>query len=478
MTGHRTTIGLLRANLPRYFPEKHGVWARCEAMLEELCDALGIALFVPDGVAANGAEARAALDACRAHSVDFILMIHGGFTMGDVGREVAASRMPLGVWTVPEPQRTGDVQLNSFVSLNMTMSVGRLVRDLQRHPMTWYHGAPDSPALVDRLRTTLRAIRARRALMGSRVGRIGGLAMTFYNMETSSNALRERLGVEVDEVAMSELQARIPAIEAGRAQAELDSMTRAATVDGVSDAQMDLTARCALALRDIAADGAFDALAVSDWPALQDKPGMHPGSAFTWLEETDGLACASEGDVLGAVTQISVRAIAGRPGALLDMTEPDFDSGRLLMWHGGGGPLYMADDAGARWINHPMIGREAPEGPCFGCVADFVFRPGTMSVMRIAREASAFFAMRADAVAQEPSGFDGCRGWMEGFVIDGRDQSLGEVVATVMAHGIEHHFVGVPGDHIDVFSEFAAWSGMRRLGPRRHRNHLELEDYS
>lgn len=472
------TIGLLRANLPRYFPEKHHVWTRCEAVVGALCDELGIALFVPDGVATNAAEARVMLDACRARSVDFVLMVHGGFTMGDVGREVAASLMPLGVWTVPEPQRTADVQLNNFVSLNMTMSVARLVRDLKRHPVTWYHGAPESSALIDRLRTTLRATRACKALDGSRIGRIGGLAMTFYNMETSGNALRERLGLEVDEIAMSELQIRMAQIDDQRVRAELALMTRAASVDGVSDTQMDLTARCALALRDIAADGDYDALAVSDWPALQDDPGMHPGSAFTWLEEADGLACASEGDVLGAATQLAVRDLTGRPGALLDMTEPDLDTGRLLMWHGGGGPLYMADTAGARWINHPMIGREAPEGPGFGGVADFVFQPGTVSVVRIARDARAFFAMRAEVVAQDLSGFDGCRGWMERFVIDGRDQSLGDVVATVMAHGIEHHFVAVPGDHVDAFSEFAAWSGMFQLEPRPYRQYLDLNDFS
>ena len=34
----------------------------------------------------------------------------------------------------------------------------------------------------------------------------------------------------------------------------------------------------------LAEDG-FAGLAVSDWPALQDDPGMHPGAAFTWLEE-------------------------------------------------------------------------------------------------------------------------------------------------------------------------------------------------
>ena len=473
----KPTIGVIRANLPRYFPEKHGVWDRVDRSLEALSGALGVRIAAAEEVASDAAEARKALAECEAADADFVLLVHGGFTMGDVGREVAASRFRLGVWTVPEPIRTGDVQLNNFVSLNMTLSTVRLVRDVQANPVQWYHGKPDSPALTGRLATTMKALKAVKALGGARIGVIGGLAMTFYNMEVATNLLRKRLGLEVVHRDMHELTGRIAAMDESRVAAELGPMRQAAEVRGVSDRQMELTARCALALRDIAADGECDALAVSDWPALQDNPGMHPGAAFSWLEEVDRLPCASEGDVLGAATQLVARSVTGKLGTLLDMTEPDFDSGRLLMWHGGGGPLHMADAQGAAWINHPMIGRESPEGPQFGGVADFVFAPGPVTVFRVAREAGAFFQMTAEVVAQEPSGFDGCRGWMENFSILGEAASLGDVVATVMVHGIEHHFVAVPGVHTAVMGEFAAWTGMAPLARRPMRDHLVLADY-
>ncbi len=472
------TVGLIRANLDgRYFPEKHGVWDQVERTLGKLADTVGFRTVLTEGVAASADDARKALATCETEGVDIVLLVHGGFTMGDVGREIVASRFRVGVWTVPEPVRTGDVQLNNFVSLNMTMSVARLVRDLRARPVQWFHGAPDSPALVTRLTTTLTALRAVRSLEGARIGVVGGLAPTFYNMEVSTNALRARLGVEVAGHDMHELTGRMAAVDAGRAADEVTAMRAAAEVRGVSDAGMDVTARAALALRDLAAEASHDALAVSDWPALQDDPGMHPGAAFSWLEETDALPCASEGDVLGAVTQLVARAVTGRVGTLLDMTEPDLDTGQLLMWHGGGGPLYMADDRGAAWINHPMIGRGTPEGPTYGAIADFVFAPGPVSVFRVAREASAFFQMTANVVPRDPSGFDGCRGWLEDFAIAGEAASLGDVVATVMTHGLEHHFIAVPGDHANVLAEFAAWALMLPLGRRPMRDHLVPDDY-
>ena len=475
---NKLTVGLIRASLPRYLPEKHGVWTAATAALESLCDAEDVRLHVAPDVPMNEQETRAALDNCRAGGADFILVLHGGFTMGDVARTVAAEPVRAGFWSVPEPRRTGDIQLNNFVSLNMSLSIARTVRDLRSDPVQWYHGAPDSPALAQRLRTTLRALRAAKALEGARIGIVGGLAMTFFNMEVSTNALRQRIGVEISHHDIGEMTRRMTEQDKSRATAEVAAMSAAATVDGVSDAQMELTGRAALALRDIATENGYDALAVSDWPALQDDPGMHPGAAFTWLEETDALPVASEGDALGAVTQIVAKSLSGRVGYLLDMCEPDLDAGQLLMWHGGGGPLHLADDEGARWINHPMIGRGTEQGPNYGAIADLVFRDGPVTVFRVARDATALFEMTAESRRRDPSGFTGCRGWLDTFRVAGEAASLEEVVATVMAHGLEHHFVLVPGDEAAALTEFASWTGMERLGPRPMRTHLAVADFS
>ncbi|WDR02880.1 hypothetical protein PSQ19_01230 [Devosia algicola] len=419
-----------------------------------------------------------ALAECQSGGADFILLLHGGFTMGDVARTIAAAPVKAGFWSVPEPVRTGDIQLNNFVSLNMSMSIARQVRDLRIEPVQWYHGAPESPALQQRLRTSLMALKATCELEGARIGTIGGLAMTFYNMEVSTNALRAHLGVEVSHHDMHELTDRMDSMDDTRVWNEVEKFRQTAKIDGVSNAQMALTARCALALRDIAKQFDYAALTVSDWPALQDRPGMHPGAAFTMLEEKDNLPVASEGDVLGAITQLVAKSVTGRVGYLLDMTEPDLDAKQLLMWHGGGGPLYLADAGGARWINHPMIGRGTPQGPQFGAIADLVFRDGPVSILRIARDASALFTMTASVSGRETSGFTGCRGWLENFAIAGDSATLEDVVATVMAHGLEHHFVLVPGDFAAVLAEFGSWTGMDSLTRRPMRDHLRASDFS
>lgn len=471
-------IGLIKASLPSYFPEKYDVWQRAEKALHSLCNLEFVEIYVVPNVPMDAKDTHQALELCQSENVDFVLLLHGGFSMGDVARTIAASDFRAGFWSVPEPQRTGDIQLNNFVSLNMSMSIARLVRDLKTRPVQWYHGAPESEDLLSRMTTTIRALKAAKALKRCRIGVIGGLAMTFYNMEVSTNELRARLGVDVAHEDIHVLTSKMAALDTERVNREVSKMASAANIDGVSEEQMALTARAALALRDIAADGDYDALAVSDWPALQSNPGMHPGAAFTWLEEIDGLPIASEGDVLGAITQLVAKSVTGKVGYLLDMTEPDLDAEQLLMWHGGGGPLYLADEQGARWINHPMIGRGTEEGPVYGAISDLVFADGPVTVFRVARNAGAFFQMNSVVSGRDPSGFTGCRGWLQDFMIDGEAASLEDVVATVMAHGLEHHFVLVPGEHSSVLAEFSAWTGMETLGKRPMRNHLDLRDFS
>lgn len=456
------TIGLINASLPSYFPQRYGVFDAARDMLNRVAQDGGYKIAEATCLPMDAAQARVALAEVKAAGADFVLLLHGGFTMGDVVREIARDDLPLGVWATPEPTLTGDVQLNNFVSLNMSMSIARGMRDVAKHPVQWYLGAPDDDDLVARLTQTLRALSARKALNGARIAVVGGLAPTFYNMEVSADTLMRRLGVSVDHVDMHNLTDRMAAQTELDVAAELAEMSTAAQVVGVSDGQMALTARAVLALRAIAVEGGYDALAVSDWPALQETPGMHPGAAFSWLEEKDRLPVASEGDVLGAVTQLVVKALTGRVGCLLDMTSPDFTADQILMWHGGGGPLHMAKDRTA-WINHPMIGRGTKEGPIFGAIADFEFAHGPVTVVRIARHGTAQFVIEGSVSDGPADGFIGCRGWVGALAGTAGRCTARDVVTTVMEHGLEHHFVLLPGHEADVFAEFAAWCGMQTL---------------
>ena len=99
----RMKVGLIKASLPSYFPDKHKVWSRCEASLGELCRDESIDLFIAPHIPMDATETLSALDVCRQADVDFILVLHGGFSMGDVARTIAAAPVRAGFWSIPEP---------------------------------------------------------------------------------------------------------------------------------------------------------------------------------------------------------------------------------------------------------------------------------------------------------------------------------------------------------------------------------------
>ena len=65
------TIGLIRASLPSYFPQKHGVFAECEDWLSELAATHGAAVVVAEGIPMNATEARRAVAELRDKQTEY-----------------------------------------------------------------------------------------------------------------------------------------------------------------------------------------------------------------------------------------------------------------------------------------------------------------------------------------------------------------------------------------------------------------------
>ena len=75
------TIGLIRASLPSYFPEKYDVWSRAQSALSALCEEESATLFMAPDIPMDARDTQKALDRCAAAGADFILLLHGGFSM-------------------------------------------------------------------------------------------------------------------------------------------------------------------------------------------------------------------------------------------------------------------------------------------------------------------------------------------------------------------------------------------------------------
>lgn len=75
------TIGLINASLPSYFPQRHGVFTAARQMLDRMAGQGGHTIVEATDIPMDATQARVALAEVKAAGADFILLLHGGFTM-------------------------------------------------------------------------------------------------------------------------------------------------------------------------------------------------------------------------------------------------------------------------------------------------------------------------------------------------------------------------------------------------------------
>ena len=470
------TIGYVPAHLASYFAVEYGVVERSLTQLEALVGAEGAELVAWEAPVETRAQAAEAAHFMRDRGVDLVLLQSASFAMGDVVLPFAEEGLRLGLWAVEEPLREGPILLNNFVSMNLHAGVLRSYLRDRSGAYKWFFGLNDHPWFAPRLRVTLSALRAIRRLEGARIGWVGGLAPSFVNLAFDERSLREALSIETASFDLGAVMAGAERIDGSEIAAVVAAM-RAAGEDRVSNPEaVTKNAAVALALRDLAQKHELDALAVSDWPAFQEAMGIHPGMAFSWVDEVDGIPVASEGDVLGAATMLLMRGATAGPAMLLDVNDVDVASDAVLTWHCGGSPLAMADDRGVRWTDHTTLGRKQADAAPIGAVADLQFRRGPVTLARLGDSGQGLFQLEGEVIDGPAPGFDGSRGWIGRLRDGGRSVSAGDFVNTILARGIDHHFVVAAGHAGSVLDEVAAWLDLDRQGIVPYADALQFPD--
>lgn len=464
-------IAYVAAHIPSYLAEEYNVFSESVSGLENLSAELGFELIVSESPIVTRDEARAVADSFEDNEVDFVLFQHASFAMGDLILEFINRNFRVGIWATEEPKKDGPIPLNNFVSMNL--QAGILTRYLKKLniPFKWFYGSVNHKWFRPRLEVTIRAIAAIKCLQNTTIGLVGGIAPTFYNIAFDERELLTRWGIKVQSHELSELFARAHSCSQGDITTTKDAMSKAGKVE-ISDRDLDLSARIYLGMKKLAKDYKLDALAVSDWPVFQSELKIHPGMAFSWLDEDDGIPVSSEGDVLGAASMLMMNAISQDKSMLLDINDVDEERNAMLMWHCGGSPLNFANHKGVRWTNHTTLGRKSDDPP-MGAVADLEFAEQDGTIFRLADDGKQMFVVDASIIDSPHKGFDGSRGWLSNFKMAGEDVSLGDVVNTIMVEGIEHHFILAKGHHEAVVQEVAAWLGINIINVQEYKNYLQ-----
>ncbi len=455
----RPRIGVLPLARPTFdVPYAEETAAAASAALEEL-DA---ELVGPPALLFDPQTTRAALADLQRQSIDLLLVLQ--VTFADAGMAQAAAQAisaPIAFWSFPEPRTGGRLRLNSLCGVNLAAhALGRDGR-----PYATLHRAADDPAALDDIRAILdtppampatlarkgngvepsaAADAAVRALADSRIGLVGQHPDGFVTCAYDQADLSALTGTEVAPIDLETVFAtakRQP--ETAVAGARETVAASLAGLDEMEQEPVDGTLRVYAALKSIAEENRIDGFAVRCWPEFFTESGCAACGAMSMLNH-ERMPCGCEADVYGTLSTLALQALADEPVFLADLVDIDAAGDSAVFWHCGLAPLSMADpDFKPRATVHSN--RKKP------LLMEFPLKPGRITLARFsqARNEPKLMLGGGEMLAAPPS-FSGTSG------VARFDRPAGAVLDTILAEGLEHHYVIAYGDHRPALRAMAA----------------------
>jgi L-fucose isomerase-like protein len=372
-------------------------------------------IFIPDLIFERE-EARAAAARLVQEDLDGLVFISGTFHLGSLVLEmVSRLKKPVLLWGLSEPPYDGGkIRFNAICGVNLDAS------NLYKAGVRDYHACfgdtIDEPWLA--------ALRAGAVLGRARVGLAGSRAHTFYNLGFDELNSWRCTGALVDYYQLQELIDWPVSVD--EEQDQYKQFGETFHLAAVTENQLRLTARMAVKLERFMEHYKLDALALRCWPEFADLYGIAPCAAMSLLQSR-GRIIACEGDVEGALSMLVHRALGVETPFLADLSQVDFAADEALLWHCGAAPCNL-------WDGRCELSLDSYHAGGKGVTADFVLRPGALSLLRVdsaGREIRLFY-QEGEALPMDKK--------LKGTYARVKfPEGVAAVLNRVIEHGIAHH---------------------------------------
>lgn len=381
----------------------------------------------------------------RAAAIDVLVVHHLAFPLGAIAPSLARRlEVPVILWSTPEQpfrQPAYRLEANSFCASNMTAN--HLWR--MHIPYSFVYG--EIPQAMAEMKEALKVFAFRRALRGFRIGALGGRVPGFFTSSFEEMPLKEKFGVEVENITVWEL------IELARSlkgqeltQARHDVMDLCSQGDA-TDEEIELAVCLYEAFRRLRVKYRLDAWSVRCWPEFSDLYGI---GVCHILGVLTGHECpaACEGDVYGALAMCMGEAFSGQKPFFADLVIFDEKDDTGIFWHCGAAPACLAKDGCKPCIRkHPII----DGGGKKGVAVEFPLKPGRITVCRIGDDRDGGFRMMMfNATAIDTPQCIRSTPLKVKF-----DEKARTLIDKIMYNGFEHHYVISYGDISAQIRDFA-----------------------
>ena len=474
---HRLKVGYVGVSITPYFAEKYRVRENAIAALRGLSQELDFDLVAIERPIHSLEQAQEAAREIKAAGVDFLLLQNAACSMGEQLHPFIDAAPKLGLWSVPDPQRDGPVQLHSMVSMSHYASLIKSYFKDREIPFKWFFGNPEQEKFATRFAVTVKALRAEKNLRAARVGWIGGVSPGFDGMLPDDAGMQANLGLTIEEMDLAGIVKRAEAMDANRVETAAAMIRGVAREVSLSDpASFERVTRFYLALLDTSEEMQLDTMAVQCWSTIQELYNIAPCMAYSWLGSDHNFPVSCEGDVLGAISMYMLNLISGKEGSstLLDLASLDPDRQAVQMWHCGVTPRHFANSDGIAWVDHVTLGRNGTDGP-YGVSGDQIFAPQPVTISYLNEDAKQLLVLGSDVVDHPDAGYDGTRGWVSNLTMNGQKIDIWDLINTLTVKGVQHHFAMGQGDMSNELMELAAWTRMQLIQPVPYADHVQID---
>ncbi|MXV92947.1 MAG: hypothetical protein F4Z94_05825, partial [Chloroflexi bacterium] len=262
MKKHKLRVGYIGTSIASYFASEYQQRPRAIAGLEALAAELDFELVaIADELMTEAASVRAA-EQLRAQNIDFLLLQTAACSMGEQLLPLVKAAPRLGLWGTPDPEQDGEIKIHSLVSMSHFAAILKRYLKHENIPFKWFFGHIETAEFRDRFAVTVRALTAVKNIERARIGWVGNLSPGFNDMIFDERLLRSRLGIAVLPHELGELVQRAKGYDQAPVNATIREIKQAASEITVSEeAAFDRVTRLYLALRDLAAEHDYAALA-------------------------------------------------------------------------------------------------------------------------------------------------------------------------------------------------------------------------
>ncbi len=421
-------------------------------------------------------DARSIREEADAKDVDFLLLFHPAYIIGDNVYELMKTRAHMGLWAIEEPREDGPMPLASFVNLCQNMGIAHQMFKGTPKKVKWFFGPLDGPLFQPRFETTVKALLAVKNLKGARVAQIGKLADGHINHTLDNRDVYTRLGVDVTrDFEVEDIMAIADKTPDSAAADELAALNKTTRRQRIGSEKVLYSVKLAQAIRKLAADHDWSAVAFSCWPKLMPLRGMS-GCLVNALLNNELLPGGCEADVGGTVSMLVLKLLSDQSTVLMDLPRFDLTDNSLMIWHCGTSPFDMANKRGVLLERHYFADySEDPGMKDCGPIVDVVFKPGDMTVFRITGEADSFYYFTGTFVDSERKSYNGSRGWVTDLKLYREPVKVLDLMNTIMTRAWTHHYPMVLKDVSAYLEELAWWLDLKRVKKAEYRDYLTVD---